>query len=118
MQVARGLLLCIVMCRPAIAQGRGSSPAPDDSSIVARLDAYLAPLVSAHEFSGTILIRRHGETVADRSYGMASREFAVPNDRDTRFLIVSRPPLFPSVGALPGWSARNILTFGVPNCST
>ena len=100
MQVARGLLLCIVLCRPAIAQGRGSSPAPDDSSIVARLDAYLAPLVSAHEFSGTILIRRHGETVADRSYGMASREFAVPNDRDTRFLIGSISKQFTAAAVL------------------
>ncbi len=63
-------------------------PAPI-STMGVQLDAYLAPLLNDHEFSGTILIRRRGETIAERSYGMANREFGVPNGPDTRYLIGS-----------------------------
>ena len=53
------------------------------------LDAYLAPLVAAHEFSGNIIVRRGDQVVAQRSYGMANREFGIANDSSTRFLVGS-----------------------------
>jgi CubicO group peptidase (beta-lactamase class C family) len=65
-----------------------------------RLDAYVAPLVRDHEFSGNILIRQHGRDVAERSYGMANREFGVANRPDTRFLIGSISKQFTAAAIL------------------
>ena len=55
----------------------------------AALDAYLAPLVASHEFSGNIVVRRGDRVIAQRSYGMANREFGVANDSSTRLLVGS-----------------------------
>ena len=50
-----------------------------------------------HEFSGTILVARHGHVLYRKSHGLAERAFAVPATDDTRYRIASITKLFTSV---------------------
>ncbi|HEV7554319.1 MAG TPA: serine hydrolase domain-containing protein, partial [Kofleriaceae bacterium] len=87
----RRLLVVLAAC--------ASAPAHVESSSPSALDRYLAPVVAAHEMSGVVLIR-HGDRVDVRSYGMANREHAVLNRRDTRFLIGSISKQFTAAAIL------------------
>ncbi|MEO7458060.1 MAG: serine hydrolase [Gemmatimonadaceae bacterium] len=79
---------------------RISEAKPSTSTAAQRLDAYVAPLIATHEFSGSVLVRRGRDTLAARSYGMANREFAVPTDMDTRYLIGSISKQFTAAAIL------------------
>lgn len=54
-------------------------------------------LAARDEFSGTVLIARDGRPVFHEAYGLASREFAVPNRTDTKFNLGSINKLFTKV---------------------
>ena len=99
MRFRRLFLLSSLACRVAGAQSSAVAT-PTRDSTVARLDAYLTPLVRAHEFSGSVLVRRQGQPVIAKSYGMANREFGVPNGPDTRFLIGSISKQFTAAAVL------------------
>ncbi len=64
-------------------------PEEDWSSRSAVLDAYLSSLADEDRFSGAVLLGENGEVRFERAYGMANREFAVPNTLETRFDIGS-----------------------------
>ncbi|MCP3980295.1 MAG: beta-lactamase family protein [bacterium] len=49
------------------------------------LDSYLSQLASDGYFSGAVLIAKKDGVLFEGAYGLASREFAVPNNVDTRF---------------------------------
>jgi CubicO group peptidase (beta-lactamase class C family) len=53
------------------------------------LDRYLDELVKADKFAGTVLIAKNGHPIFRRAYGLASREYGVPNRPDTKFNIGS-----------------------------
>lgn len=53
------------------------------------LDDYIAPLVTADTFSGTVLVAKNGHSVFERAYGLADRAQRVPNTMATRFNIGS-----------------------------
>ena len=54
-----------------------------------KIDAYVAPYVKFHAFSGVILVAHKDDVLVNRPYGMANYEFNVPNTVDTRFRIAS-----------------------------
>jgi D-alanyl-D-alanine carboxypeptidase len=83
------LALLALALAAACASVPGHAPAAEQSSIADRLDRYATPLVEAHELSGSFLVARAGRTLAERSYGMANREHAVPATSDTRYVIGS-----------------------------
>ena len=56
---------------------------------VAAIDEYLSGLAADDLFAGAVLIAEGEEVWFERAYGMASREFSVPNTVDTRFDIGS-----------------------------
>jgi CubicO group peptidase (beta-lactamase class C family) len=58
-------------------------------SLEAAVAAYLDPFVTTGNFSGTVLLARHGETLFAGGYGMANYELQVPNTPATRFHIAS-----------------------------
>lgn len=74
----------LVCATSSLANAQGNA-----QQLGAALDAYLAPLVATHEFSGNIVVRRGDRMLARRSYGMANREFGVANDPSTRFMVGS-----------------------------
>lgn len=52
---------------------------------VEEIDAYVKSLAAKDRFSGVVLIASKGEIWFEEAYGLASREFGVPNNIDTRF---------------------------------
>ncbi|HEX9371468.1 MAG TPA: serine hydrolase domain-containing protein [Roseiflexaceae bacterium] len=69
----------------------GPSPTPA-SELVARADAYLAPLAKSGDFSGAVLL--------SRGYGLASAEHDVPNGPRTKFRLASITKTFTAAAIL------------------
>lgn len=67
-----------------------------DEQIVNNLNQYLS-IVSKKEFSGVVLIAKDGKVIFKGAYGLASREYNVPNKMDTKFNLASIGKLFTSV---------------------
>jgi CubicO group peptidase (beta-lactamase class C family) len=81
--------------------GGGEDPAKDwpkiegkAADLGAELDRYLETLTSKELFSGTVLVARNGQPVYFKSYGLANREWNVPNTNDTRYSIGSINKIF------------------------
>lgn len=55
----------------------------------AQAEALVEPYVEAGLFSGTVLVAQDGKPVFRRAYGLANREWSVPNTLDTHFRIGS-----------------------------
>lgn len=82
-----GLVLAACLAVAPAAARRAPSP----------LAAPIAAFARAHDFSGTILVRRRGTTLYAHSFGLADRAFGVPATADTRYRIASITKLFTSV---------------------
>lgn len=54
----------------------------------------------AEEFSGSVLVARDGEILLDRGYGLANREWNIPNDGETRFRLGSVSKQFTAVAVM------------------
>ena len=67
---------------------------------VARMDQVIRAASEADEFSGSVLVARDGEILLDRGYGLANREWNVPNAGDTRFRLGSLTKQFTAVAIL------------------
>jgi len=57
----------------------------DDPRPVQAIDAYLRDRFTQDDFAGAVLIATAGEVWFEQAYGLASREFKVPNTIETRF---------------------------------
>jgi CubicO group peptidase (beta-lactamase class C family) len=64
---------------------------------LAAVQEAVSSAVAAEEFSGTVLVARGGEPVLRRAWGLACREFEVPNRVDTRYNLGSINKLFTKV---------------------
>lgn len=78
---------------PKIAGRPGMSAA----GVAKALEAYLAEMAARDLFSGTVLLAHRGEVELVTSHGLANKDFAVPNARDTRFNIGSINKVFTQV---------------------
>lgn len=76
-------LLLALSCLPLTPRQEG---APSQAQ---RIDALVSEYVAAQLFSGNVLVARAGEVVFQKSYGLAEREWNVPNDLETKFRIGS-----------------------------
>ncbi|MQX38094.1 serine hydrolase domain-containing protein [Roseospira navarrensis] len=63
-------------------------PASDAAAARAVLD-HVARLADADLFSGAVLVGRHGRVLAEGAFGLANRDFSVPNTLGTRFNVAS-----------------------------
>jgi CubicO group peptidase (beta-lactamase class C family) len=68
-----------------------------DEEIAARVEAYLAKLVAADLFSGSVVVAHDGKPIFSRAYGLASRAHNVPNRTDTKFNLGSMNKMFTAV---------------------
>jgi CubicO group peptidase (beta-lactamase class C family) len=68
-----------------------------ESELIAALEQHLDELVKADEFSGTVLLARNGKPLFQRAYGLASNEYNVPNQIDTRFNLGSINKVFTQI---------------------
>jgi D-alanyl-D-alanine carboxypeptidase len=56
-----------------------------EAQFLEELRAYMGGLVGADEFSGVVLVATGEEPLFKKAYGLASKEYGVPNRLDTRF---------------------------------
>jgi CubicO group peptidase (beta-lactamase class C family) len=61
------------------------------------IESRLNELVSADEFSGAVLLARRDKPIFQKAYGLASKEYNVPNRIDTKFNLGSINKIFTQV---------------------
>jgi len=62
------------------------------------IDKMLTDNTDSNEFSGTVLIAKDGQSLFQKGYGYASKEFKIKNNIDTKFNLGSINKLFTSIG--------------------
>jgi D-alanyl-D-alanine carboxypeptidase len=91
------IFLCIMFA--SISHLAQAQPAPD-STLVAKAEALIEPIVKAGQFSGSVLVAKDGVPVFRQSSGLANREWDVPNTPDTKFRIGSNTKQFTATAVL------------------
>lgn len=86
--VLAGLTTLVLFAAPALAQDVG------------RMEQVVQASVDAEEFSGSVLVARDGEVLLDRGYGLANREWNIPNAGDTKFRLGSLTKQFTAVAIM------------------
>lgn len=76
------------------------APAASDDEAMRLLDAYASRLAGADLYAGTLLVARGDRVLHERAYGLASREYGVPNRPDTRYNLGSINKMFTAVAIL------------------
>ena len=82
-------LACLMLPASACAQQTHAG-----SAAARRIDHIMQDRNSAGEFNGTVLVARRGEVIYARGFGLANREWSVPNDLQTKFEIGSMTKQF------------------------
>ncbi|WP_420126283.1 serine hydrolase domain-containing protein [Longimicrobium sp.] len=83
--------------------GPPSAPAPaaaSDEEAMRQLHAYAVGLAEANLYSGALLVARGDRVLHEDAYGLASREYRVPNRPDTRYNLGSINKMFTAVAIL------------------
>ncbi len=60
-------------------------PPLDDETAANRFLQHCEDLAAIGRFSGAVLVARHGKILAQKAWGLANRDFDVPNNLQTRF---------------------------------
>jgi CubicO group peptidase (beta-lactamase class C family) len=66
----------------------------ENSELSARIAQIMQARASAGEFNGSVLVARRGRIVYERGFGLANREWNIPNDVHTKFEIGSMTKQF------------------------
>jgi CubicO group peptidase (beta-lactamase class C family) len=69
----------------------------DDTGIARELLKYTAAKAGEDEFSGAVLLAQNDKVLFNKAFGLASREFEIPNRLDTRFSLGSMNKMFTAV---------------------
>ena len=85
---ALALTLSPLASRPAAAQD------------AARMDQVIRASSDADAFSGAVLVARDGRILLDQGYGLANREWNIPNDGDVKFRLGSLSKQFTAVAIM------------------
>ena len=93
--------LLVILAATLVLSGCGGRPsaAPDDSDarLAADVEAFAAPLAVSDEFSGVVLLARHGHVLVRRGFGLADRRTGRRNTPDTPFMLSSVSKMFTAV---------------------
>lgn len=68
-----------------------------DEQLVNKVKSYLQTQADADVFSGAVLIAKNGKPIFRQAYGLASKEFGVANNIDTKFNLGSMNKMFTGV---------------------
>jgi CubicO group peptidase (beta-lactamase class C family) len=68
-----------------------------DKEIARELETFVKKLAAADLFSGTVLLAHKGEVVYKAAFGVANKDFNVPNRIDTKFNLGSMNKMFTAV---------------------
>lgn len=75
------------------------------------LDAFIKGLVAEDKFSGAVLVAEDGRAVFRKAYGLANKEFRVPNQVNTKFNVASMGKMFTGV-AVAQLAEQGRISFG------
>jgi D-alanyl-D-alanine carboxypeptidase len=75
-------------------------PRLKEADALAALTAHAGELAKKDEFSGVVLVARHGKVLLQKGWGLANRETGAPVTLDTRFRIGSMNKMFTAVATL------------------
>ena len=64
------------------------------------LDDYMQAEVAVYDFSGAVLVAQKGKVIYEKAFGMANREWNVPNTVQTKFRIASITKQFTAAAIL------------------
>jgi CubicO group peptidase (beta-lactamase class C family) len=76
------------------------SAAPVLAQDVGRMQQIIRASSDSDAFSGSVLVARGGDVLLDQGYGMANREWNIPNDGDTKFRLASVSKQFTAVAVM------------------
>ena len=93
--------------------GAPSTKKRSDDEIRDELQTLMKKLADADVFSGTVLLARDGVPIFQGAYGMANKDFNVPNQIDTKFNLGSMNKMFTAV-AVAQLVERGKLSFDDP----
>jgi len=68
--------------------GRGAlheARALNDAELIPAIEKFLDEQVRADEFSGAVMVAKNNRPIFQKAYGLASKEYSVPNRTDTKF---------------------------------
>ena len=68
-----------------------------DTALAANVEAFARKLAASDEFSGVVLLTRHGQPLVRRGYGLADRKAGRPNTPETPFMLSSVSKMFTAV---------------------
>jgi len=68
-----------------------------ESAIAKELDAFIKNLVTEDKFSGAVLMAKDDKPIFQKAYGLASKEFNVPNQLNTKFNVASMGKMFTGI---------------------
>lgn len=68
--------------------------------IASRAEVLMNNQVARENFSGAVLVAQDGQIIFEQGYGLANREWMIPNRPDTRFRIASLTKQFTAAGIL------------------
>lgn len=83
--------------RPAKPKEAAAAKSIGNKEIARELDAMVRKLVDADVFSGTVLLAKDGKPVYSAAFGIANKDFNVPNKIDTKFNLGSMNKMFTGV---------------------
>jgi len=76
------------------------SPRLSESAAIAALRNKVRDQAAADQFSGAVVIARHGQPIFREAYGFSDRENKIPNTPQTRFRLGSMNKIFTAVAVL------------------
>jgi D-alanyl-D-alanine carboxypeptidase len=85
---------------PGVVGQKLAPPRMTEAEALAALSAHAEELVKMDQFSGAVLIARHGKVLFQKAWGRANRETGALNTMDTQFRIGSMNKMFTSVATL------------------
>jgi len=92
----RTFALALVACSGLIACS-GNATARDDPGRAAKVDALVARYADYGLFAGTVLVSEHDRVLFKKGYGLANREWNIPNTPDVKFRLGSITKQFTSM---------------------
>ena len=82
-------VLVFVLFSSAAAIHPSAGASPDSDSRVASIDALVQQYMDADLFTGSVLVSEHDAVLFKKGYGLANREWGIPNGPDTKFRLGS-----------------------------
>src|SRR5258706_3786102 len=90
------LMLLVTAFVPAV-QAQNANPLAD---AITKIDAVVTDFTTRDIFNGAVLIAKDENVLLSKGYGLANREWDIPNTPQTKFLIGSVTKQFTAIGIL------------------